>query len=135
MKILLDTHVIIWTITDDERLSDIARSLILDRNNIIYYSMASIWEIAIKSQKAPKKLAYNEEDILNYCKAAGFESINILGNHIASLRKLHVAEGRHPDNYDPFDRMLLAQAKTDGMKLMTHDKNFDNYDEPSILKI
>lgn len=135
MKILLDTHVIIWALTNDERLSDVAGSLILDRNNIIYFSMASIWEIAIKSQKTPKKIPYAEEDVMKYCNEAGFEPVNITGNHIATIKKLHVAEGRQPTNNDPFDRMLLAQAKAEGMKLLTHDKNFDNYYESSILMI
>lgn len=135
MKLLLDTHVIIWAITDDERLSTDARTIILDRNNIIYYSLVSMWEIAIKNFKNPKKCPYNEIKIANYCDKAGYEAVNISLSHISQLRKLRIMTEKELNNNDPFDRLLLAQAKTEGMLLLTHDCNFDNYNEPCIMKI
>ena len=135
MKILLDTHVILWVLTDDARLSDQARKLIADPENLICYSAASVWEIAVKNQKAPEKCPYNESDILFYCQQASFEMLDMKLPHILALRTLQIKEGRTLSNYDPFDRMLIAQAKTEDYMLLSHDVNFQNYSEKCIVYI
>ena len=135
MKILLDTHVIIWALTDDPRLSEKARSVIDAPENIILYSAVSLWEIAIKNQKAPEKCPYHEKDIMRYCDAAGYLSLGMLPAHVPGVRELLVKEGRYLSNHDPFDRMLLAQAKAEGCEFLTHDAAFQNYDESCIALI
>ncbi|MCQ2400727.1 MAG: type II toxin-antitoxin system VapC family toxin [Lachnospiraceae bacterium] len=133
MKILLDTHVIIWALTDDPKLSAKARELITDKDNIVYFSLASIWEIAVKNRKAPEKCPYNEKDIAELCVRSGFLELGMDLPSITGLRELRVKEGRELSNFDPFDRMLLSQAKCNDMVLFSHDVNFSNYDEPCIF--
>ena len=133
MKILLDTHMIIWALTDDPHLTDKARELILDSGNVIYYSIASIWEIALKNFKSPEKCPYNESVIDSLCHNAGFESLGIKLEHIEGVRYLSIDTKRALQNYDPFDRLLLAQAKSEDIRLLSHDSNFANYDEPCLL--
>ena len=133
MKILLDTHVIIWALTDDPRLSKAARIAITDPANTIYYSLASIWEIAIKNAKTPERCPYNEKEIADLCDKSGFLSLGITLDHICGLRELKAKN--ELSNHDPFDRLLISQAKSDNMKLFSHDTNFDNYDEKCIYKI
>ncbi len=135
MKILLDTHVIIWVLTDDPRLSDQARNLILSPNNIVLYSTASLWEIALKNQKNPEKCPYNEMEIMAYCSEAGYLPLDIQPHHVQAVRSLKVKEGRYLSNTDPFDRILIAQAKTEDCRILSHDACFENYDEKCICMI
>ena len=135
MKILLDTHVIIWVLTDDPRLSAKARDLICSPESIVYYSVASLWEIAVKNLKSPLKCPYHETDVMGYCRDAGFLSLDIQAHHIQGIRTLKVKENHYPANMDPFDRLLIAQAKTEGCRILSHDTCFDNYDENCILPI
>ena len=135
MKILLDTHAIIWVLTDDRNLSKKAREAIANPANVIYYSLASIWEIAIKNAKSPDKCPYNEKEIVDLCDKSGFLSLDITLNHIQGLRDLRVKSGKELSNHDPFDRILLSQAKSENMKFFSHDSNFDNYDEKCAVKI
>ena len=135
MKILLDTHVIIWVLTDDPRLSDKARELVCSPENILYYSVASLWEIAVKNLKSPQKCPYHETDVMEYCREAGYLSLDIQAHHIQGVRTLKLREGRYLANMDPFDRLLISQAKTEGCLILSHDTCFDNYDEKCILHI
>lgn len=135
MKLLLDTHVIIWALTDDPRLSENARSLIAAPENMVFYSTASLWEIAVKNQKSPEKCPYHEQEIMEFCEQAGYLSLNILPRHVLALRGLTVQEDHYLSNTDPFDRILLAQAKTEDCLFITHDGNFENYAENRIRLI
>ena len=135
MKILLDTHVILWALTDDSMLSEESRRMIAEKDNVIYYSLASIWEIAIKNRKAPEKCPYHEKDIAELCDRSGFFPLEISLPAILGIRNLKVKEGRELSNFDPFDRILLSQAKCGELKLLSHDINFNNYDEACIVHI
>ena len=135
MKILLDTHVIIWALTDDPRLSPKARELISSRDNLVFFSAVSLWEISIKNTKAPQKCPYHEAKILEYCVAADMEPLSILPRHVLAVRDLQIAPGHHLSNQDPFDRLLVAQAKSDKLLLLTHDANLSRYQESCILMI
>ena len=135
MKILLDTHVIIWALTEDPRLSDLAREMIASTENIILFSVASLWEIAIKNLKNPEKCPYRETDIENFCREAGYQPLNIQSHHVQAIRNLKVKEDRWLGNMDPFDRMLIAQAKSEGCRILSHDTCFENYDEKCICLI
>ena len=135
MKILPDTHVIIWALTNDPQLSPQARALITDPGNMVFVSAVSLWEIALKNQKAPHLCPYHEAEILEYCVRAGYLVTDIKAAHILSVRTLRVKAGRTVANQDPFDRLLIAQAKSEGCALLSHDRNFENYDEPCIIAI
>ena len=135
MNILLDTHVIIWALTNDPQLTDEARALIMDPENTVAISTASLWEIAVKNQKAPRLCPYHEKEILDYCLKAGYLVTDMKPKHVLALRSLQVKPDRIISNHDPFDRLLLAQAKAEGWTFLSHDRSFDNYDESCILKI
>ena len=135
MKILLDTHVVIWSLTDDPRLSQKAREMICSPDNMIFYSVASLWEIAIKNQKAPERCPYHESDVKQYCEQAGYLPLPIQAQHVQAIRTLKIKEDRFLSNADPFDRMIIAQAKAEECLVLSHDRNFENYDEKCIVLI
>lgn len=116
-------------------MSEAARESILSPENTIYYSTASLWEIAIKNQKAPDRCPYNEKDVERFCEKAGFLLMSIRNEYVTGLRELKVRPGRCLSNYDPFDRILLSQARAEGCRLMTHDVNMANYQEDCIFVI
>ncbi len=135
MTALLDTHAVIWALTNDPQLSPQARMILSDLNHIIVVSTVSLWEIAVKNQKAPHLCPYHEKEILDYCLKAGYLVADMKPNHVLALRSLQVKPDRIISNHDPFDRLLLAQAKAEGWTFLSHDRSFDNYDESCILKI
>lgn len=128
MKILLDTHIAIWAVLDSEELPDEARAMILDEDNEIYYSAASVWEITIKHMAHLETFLYSGKYLAEGCEANGFMSLPIFDKHSAELETLVRPKDASPHK-DPFDRTLLAQAKSEGMKFMTHDGLIPYYNE------
>lgn len=124
MKLLLDTHIILWWLADDSALSKKIRTAIMNPENTVFVSAASAWEIAIKQAlgklTAPDNFA--EEMTLN-----NFEPLNINFIHAHAAANLP----RHHD--DPFDRILLAQAQIEKMTLATKDSQLSKYKIPLIL--
>lgn len=134
MKILLDTHIAIWSVLDSEELSDEARAMILDDNNEIYYSVASIWEITIKHMTHPETFLHSGRSLEKGCDANGFVPLPIYNRHAIELETL-VRSKDAPPHKDPFDRILLAQAKSEGMGFMTHDTLIPYYNESFIISV
>ncbi len=134
MKVLLDTHIILWALTDNERLPKKARSIILDAENEIYYSLVSAWEVAIKHSIHPNQIPVSEKEFLNYCNQAGYLQLPLQENHILSINSLHRTENA-PKHNDPFDRMLISQAKSENIMFITHDSLIPFYNEPCILPV
>ena len=135
MNILLDTHVIIWALTNDPQLTEGAKALIMSPENTVIISTVSLWEIAVKNQKAPRLCPYHEKEILDYCVKAGYLVMDIKAKHVLEIRGLKTKPGTVPANHDPFDRMLMAQAKSEKYILLSHDRNFEYYDEDCIRAI
>lgn len=131
MDFLLDTHILLWTFNDDPKLAKNARDIISDKNNTIYYSVISMWEVAIKHMKSPSQMNTSGSEFLHYCEMAGFKKLPIDDRHVCALETLEKKPGTPPHN-DPFDRMLISQAKADCMMFLTHDKSFSFYDEPYV---
>ena len=131
MKILLDTHYLIWAL-QGENISPEPEETILDPDNSIYFSVISIWEIAIKKHPNPDRIAFTAEEVYRYAKDAGFEMLKLTEQHVFALDTLKIKEGRK-DHKDPFDRMLIAQAKNEGMRFLTKDCKIADYDEGCIL--
>lgn len=134
MKVLLDTHIILWALTDNEKLPKKARSIILDAENEIYYSLVSAWEVAIKHSIHPNQIPVSEKEFLNYCNQAGYLQLPLQENHILSINSLHRTENA-PKHKDPFDRMLISQAKSENIMFITHDSLIPFYNEPCILPV
>lgn len=121
MNILLDTHIALWAITDSPRLSASAKTQILNTQNSIWVSVVSLWEIAIKHSLGKGEMPIDAQQALSYFRASGYQILPIYAEHtltIAELPKHH---------QDPFDRLLIAQAMTEPMRLMTHDAHIAKY--------
>jgi PIN domain nuclease of toxin-antitoxin system len=128
MQILLDTHVVLWALVDDAALSVQARGLINDDRNVLWVSAVSIWEISIKHALRRGDMPISGKEALGYCRAAGYRWLDIRPEHAAEVEALP------PIHADPFDRLLIAQAVTEPMKLLTHDSVIARY-HPDILLI
>ncbi|MBF0266097.1 MAG: type II toxin-antitoxin system VapC family toxin [Gammaproteobacteria bacterium] len=117
-KILIDTHVFLWWISDNKNLGENARKYISNPQNRIYLSSVSSWEISIKKNKG---LLEAPDDIASIVNEEGFEELPISIFHGELAGKL---ESIHKD---PFDRMMIAQAKAEAMELLTDDLYIKKY--------
>lgn len=134
MQVLIDTHILIWTLLNDKRLPKKAREIIENPENDIYYSTASIWEIGIKHQKNPTLIPYTSKEISDACLEAGILNLPICDKHIIQLDSINKLENE-PVHKDPFDLLMLAQAKRSYLFFMTHDHAFEYYDENNIILV
>ena len=126
MNILADTHILLWSIYDDDKLSDKAKNYLIDGRNRFYYSLVSIWEVAIKNNIG--KIPIPAEDLLEGCDEMGFVPLPLKKEHIIRLQSLSEWEHR-----DPFDRMLVAQAEAEKIHFLTEDKKILDYKSPCVL--
>jgi PIN domain nuclease of toxin-antitoxin system len=117
MRLILDTHLLLWALSDPKRVGREGLALI-DRAEV-YVSAASIWEISIKS--ALGKLKVNPDAVLKAIEPAGFSMLSIKGEHAARVFDL----GMH--HHDPFDRLLVAQAQLESMTLLSNDAALGAY--------
>jgi PIN domain nuclease of toxin-antitoxin system len=122
VNFLLDTHVFLWWITDDPRLSPRAHRLIADGRNRIFLSAASGWEIAIKARLGRLELPDDPERfILNQLAVNAIDVLPVQMSHALHVYKL-------PDHdRDPFDRLLIAQAQLEKLRILTADAQFSKY--------
>lgn len=127
MNLLLDTHVALWAITDSPRLSRKARELLLHPRNIPWVSTANLWEIAIKHRRGPDHMPLSAEAALDYFRQAGYGILPIEPEHAVAVEELPL------HHQDPFDRILIAQALTEPMRLLTHDDIVASYSDTIIL--
>ena len=134
MKCLLDTHIILWAITQSECLTKEVRSILEDVKNTIYYSQVSVWEVAIKHKLHPEKMPVSEEDFVSYCAQIRFVELPICNAHISAIKQLERRPGS-PNHQDPFDRLLISQAKTEQLIFITHDTLLSDYNERCIVNV
>jgi PIN domain nuclease of toxin-antitoxin system len=122
MKILIDTHIFLWLFGSSNRISLNVLNLLLNSNNTIYLSAASVWEIAIKYAKGKLQLpAAPEIFVPDRMKRANFKRLEINYEHTLAIAKLP------PVHKDPFDRLLIAQANVENLHLLSADDVFGNY--------
>ena len=131
MRLLLDTHILIWALADDPRLSEEARMLITDEDNTIYYSTISVWEVSIKHSIHPDNVSFTGKELADYCIEAGFINVEVKDPHVFELETLKRNEDT-PKHNDPFDRLLISQAKAENMTLLTHDERLTEYGEKCV---
>lgn len=134
MNLLLDTHIAIWALNDDPSLSEKARELILDPDNTINYSTVSVWEALLKHSRRPENIPFDEKDFSEGCREAGFVPLALADKHILAVRSLSRPQGIREHN-DPFDRLLLAQAKVENLSFLTHDELIPGYAEKNIVSV
>lgn len=134
MKYLLDTHVLIWFFTGDEKLPKNVRTLIESDKDNFFYSPASIYEIDNKRSKHPDKISSNGAEIVRFCEKAGIEELPFTEKHALELVNLKRYDNTPPHN-DPFDKMMLCQAVAENMRFITHDNRIAEYDCINVYKI
>lgn len=122
MKILLDTHAFLWWITNDPRISSKVSEIMADGLNELYLSAASIWEIAIKSQLGRLKLPENPDIYLT--EQMAFNAVQSLSITIYHAFRIYSLPDIHKD---PFDRIIIAQALSENMPVLTRDGNIPKY--------
>jgi PIN domain nuclease of toxin-antitoxin system len=120
LKVLLDTHLVLWAMQDSRRLSTSARKHIRTAE-VNYVSAASLWEIAIKASLG--KLEIDSDALEEQLDVAGFQPLPITWQHTVQLRKMPM------HHRDPFDRMLIAQAMCEPLRLLTHDAGLSAYSD------
>ncbi|MBR1580620.1 MAG: type II toxin-antitoxin system VapC family toxin [Selenomonadaceae bacterium] len=129
---LFDTHILIWSIFDDERLSSEVRYILENEDNGIWYSIISILEIKIKNQVRPGDINLNGESVVHFCEEMGFRQLPLTLDHVLKLGSLKRVEDA-PRHKDPFDRLLICQAIGENMFFVTHDKLLQYYQCGNIL--
>lgn len=128
MKLLLDTHVLIWSATDPGRLASTARKEIEDGSNDLFVSVVSGWEIAIKQSLGKLELPKPAEEWLpEVLLRTGFEAVE---PGLAAALRVRALPWHHRD---PFDRLLIAHALAEGYTVVSHDRVFREYNVPLLL--
>ena len=128
MTLLLDTHVALWAITDSPKLPPKARELIQAPTTTVWVSTANIWEIAIKRALGRGDMPVSSQDAVRFFRQSGYRFLNIEPEHAMAVEELPA------HHQDPFDRILVAQALVEPMRLMTHDPLVALYSD-TIIKI
>ena len=119
MRLLLDTHVLLWWLADDRKLAKPAREIIANPDNDVHVSSASVWEAAIKA--ALGRLEIELDDLEDAIVRNGFRQLPFGFRHALTA-------GRLPSVHrDPFDRMLVAQASVEELRVVSHDRVFERY--------
>ena len=121
MRLLLDTHLLLWAAARSKRLPREARNFMEDDSNEVYYSAASIWEIAIKSSLRRKDFHIDLAQLLAALPEMGLIELPITATHAAGVI------GLPPIHRDPFDRLLIAQSLVEPLTLLTNDGLLDRY--------
>lgn len=134
MRILLDTHMILWSLSNDPKLTAKARDMIMNGENELFYSVASMWEVTIKHLAHPDRMRISGSKLVEGCDRLGIQSLVITQNHVKMLETLKRPETA-PDHNDPFDKILIAQAKTENLIFLTHDSLIPYYQETCILHV
>ena len=124
MRLLLDTHLLLWVMADDPALSSVARQMIT-KADTVYASAVSVWEVSIKIGQG--KLKIGNRSFSAGLEEAGFAPLDVSWSHAEAVLQL-------PDIHrDPFDRMLVAQALTEPLRLLTADRLLAGYSELVVV--
>lgn len=128
MNLLLDTHLLLWAAGEPDRLPKKARGLLLDPANRLMFSAASLWEIGIKRNLGRADFAVDPRRFWRLLLVHGYREIAVGSEHAL------VASGLPLHHKDPFDRILIAQSRVEGLTLLTADKLVAKYGQP-VLKV
>jgi PIN domain nuclease of toxin-antitoxin system len=126
MKLLLDTHIILWAAGQPEKLSESASSMLTAPENALFFSAASIWEIVIKRGLGREDFKVDPARLKKMLVTHGYTELSITAEHTLKVEILPLL------HKDPFDRLLLAQARTEGMLLLTVDASILQYQESTM---
>lgn len=121
MNLLLDTHLLLWAASEPQRLSAKARALLLNSANQLIFSSASLWEISIKNGLERPDFNVDPRRLWRMLLVNGYRELPVTSEHTVALADLP------PLHKDPFDRILIAQARVEGLTLLTADKAVAKY--------
>jgi PIN domain nuclease of toxin-antitoxin system len=127
MNLLLDTHILLWALDEPSRLKPDMRALLEDSGNEVFFSAASIWEIAVKARLGRVDFPVGPEDIIRAARDVGFTELPVRADAAARVATLPL------HHHDPFDRLLVAQALDEPMRLYTADTLLPPYSELVVL--
>ena len=134
MRILLDTHILFWSMSMEYKLPGQVLSWLNAPENEVFFSSASVREIVIKHGKNPTAMPVDGYAFMDGCTKAGFLPLPIENRHVLAISGLKRKAAEPPHN-DPFDRILIAQAKTEGLTLITHDSLLAGYGEECVMTV
>ena len=122
MRVLVDTHTFLWALLKDHRLSATAKQVLTSKEHELYFSLVSLWEIAVKMKigklnTVGSSVTYIRDEMAEY----GMELLPIRYEHILELERLPLHHS------EPFDRLLIAQAVAESLPILTHDEKFPLY--------
>ena len=129
MRVLLDTHVLLWSLMEPERLPLDLRNALADPGHHVMFSAVNIWEVALKKSLGKPGFDFSPDDILRAARATQLVELPVSAEHAArvlSLERLH---------NDPFDRLLIAQALCEPARLLTADRMISRYSAPVDLMV
>jgi PIN domain nuclease of toxin-antitoxin system len=126
VRVLLDTHVLLWAKGEPDRLSPAAREVILDLGTQPIFSVASVWEVIIKSAASRGDFVVDADQLRRELLQDGFEELEVTAPHVLEVGRLPRLHG------DPFDRLLVAQARVEDLTIMTADRAVSAYPVASI---
>lgn len=121
MNLLLDTHLLLWAASEPKRLSAKARTLLLDPANHLVFSSASLWEISIKNGLDRADFNVDPRRLWRMLLVSGYRELPVTSEHTVAVNELPSL------HKDPFDRLLIAQARVEGLTLLTVDKAVAKY--------
>lgn len=124
MRLLLDTHLLLWAAGSPERLPHNARALLEDQQNLPVFSSASLWEVAVKHSLGRRDFRVDARVLRRGLLDNGYEELPITSEHAVAL------DGLPPIHKDPFDRMLIVQSIVEGITLLTTDWLITQYPAP-----
>ena len=127
MRLLFDTHLLLWAAMGSPKLPKAVRALLKSKDNTPVFSAASIWEIVIKAGLGRSNFQVDPRGLRQGLLLHGYEELSITAEHALALRELPSL------HKDPFDRILFAQARSEGITLVTHDTDLAAYGSPSKL--
>jgi PIN domain nuclease of toxin-antitoxin system len=128
VNLLLDTHIALWAIADSPKLPTAARELIETPTSTVWVSAASVWEISFKRALGKGDMPVSSADALRYFQQSGYQMLAITAEHTVAVEALPLHHN------DPFDRLLVAQALTEPLRLITHDAMVALYSD-TIIKV
>lgn len=122
MRLLADTHTLLWFLQGDKRLSKKAATLLESPESLVFVSIASVWEIAIKISLQKLRISYSlDKDLPQLLQDCGFHLLPVSFAHVARISSLPF------HHRDPFDRLLIAQALIENLRIVTQDPQFSAY--------
>lgn len=127
MSLLFDTQLILWAASNDTRLPSGVRATLLADAEARWFSVVSLWEVAIKRSRYGQRFRFEAGPLRTGLLRSGSREIEVRASHVLAAAELPPLHG------DPFDRMLVAQARVEGLTLLTTDRTLAGYGDPVVL--